>query len=455
MELNRKAQHLRTVFLKYLISIAIGLVLTIGLSILILEVFYQFGYIVPANYTENLLISEKSKITSADYFDKSMLPDNTNYIFVSKNGEIEESNMRNDIEKKAINFHNREGASNYPLSFMEIKRPEGYLIISYYLRPYYTNPWMESHLPQINTLYLIMLMVFCFIMIFVITVIYSRRLTKELRPILVASEKISEQNLDFKIGKTSIKEFNVVINGLEKMQVELSESLKKNWEEEENRKSQISALTHDIKTPLSIVRGNAELLNDTELTEEQETYTNFIIKNSNRISDYVSALMMMNKSNKFDNLDLEEIDISNVVNRIMEIAREITLAYNFTLLESINFDDGKLMVDIKSLERAIQNIFSNAIEYSPAESLIELKIFSTSGILNVIVLDSGPGFSKEDLVHGTKQFYRGDKSRHSSTNYGLGLFISNEIIEKHGGKLFLNNRSDAKGAEVRILMPYL
>lgn len=100
MELNRKAQHLKTVFLKYLISIAIGLVLTIGLSILILEVFYQFGYIVPANYTENLLISEKSKITSADYFDKSMLPDNTNYIFVSKNGEIEESNMRNDIEKK-------------------------------------------------------------------------------------------------------------------------------------------------------------------------------------------------------------------------------------------------------------------------------------------------------------------------------------------------------------------
>ncbi|MTV64584.1 histidine kinase dimerization/phospho-acceptor domain-containing protein, partial [Streptococcus pneumoniae] len=81
-------------------------------------------------------------------------------------------------------------------------------------------------------------------------------------------------------------EFNDVLNSLDIMKKALSDSLRENWIKEENKRSQISALMHDLKTPVSIVQGNAELLKVTDLTDEQKDYVEYIIKNSTRISDY-------------------------------------------------------------------------------------------------------------------------------------------------------------------------
>ena len=84
-----------------------------------------------------------------------------------------------------------------------------------------------------------------------------------------------------------------------------------------------------------------------------------------------------------------------------------------TISKSINCEDSDVMIDIQLFERVIQNIFSNAIQYSPDKSNIELLIMTTDKILSISVIDEGPGFSNEDLKRGTEQFYRGDKSRHS------------------------------------------
>ncbi|EGC82709.1 sensor histidine kinase [Anaerococcus prevotii] len=453
MELISKGQSLKNILFKYLLSIALGLVISVGLIIAFISASYQFKWIFPANYTENLILEKRTDISTSENFEKSLLPDNTSYIFISKDEKVIETNMNKNIQDIAFNYHKGSGNSNSNLSFMEIQRSDGYVLVAYKLKPYYRNPWMQKHLPQINVLLLILLIIFCFISIITITLIWAKKISKELNPLLEASEEIRKQNLDFQIKKSNVQEFNVILESLEKIKLGLSESLRTNWREEEKKRNQISALSHDIKTPLSIIKGNSELLGETNLTEEQQTYLNYIRKNTSRIDKYIQTLMLVNKSNQANELNFLEIKTEKFVENIEKLAKEFTSTYKLNLLEDINYGNGILIVDLKNFERAFLNILSNAEEHSPKNSTIELLICSKADELKISILDQGHGFTGEDLLYATDQFYQGDKSRHSKENYGIGLFVAEQIIKMHGGSLVLENRTDTIGAKVKILLP--
>lgn len=453
MELMSKGQSLKNILLKYLLSIGLGLVVSVGLIIAFISASYQFKWIFPANYTENLILEKRTDIATSKKFEKSLLPDNTSYLFLSKDEKVIETNMNKNIQDIAFNYHKGAVNSNSNLSFIEIQRSDGYVLVAYDLKPFYKSPWMQKNLPQINILLLILLIIFCLISIITITLIWAKKISKELNPLLEASEEIGKQNLDFQVKKSNIQEFNVILDSLEKMKVGLSESLRTNWREEEKKRNQISALSHDIKTPLSIIKGNSELLGETNLTEEQQTYLNYIRKNTNRIGKYIQTLMLVNKSNQANELNFLEIKTEKFVENIEKLAKEFTSTYKLNLLEDINYDDDFLIVDLKNFERAFLNILSNAEEHSPKNSTIELVICSKADELQISIVDQGHGFSSEDLLYATDQFYQGDKSRHSKENYGIGLFVAEQIIKMHGGSLILENRTDKIGAKVSILLP--
>ena len=453
MELKSKGQSLKYILFKYLLSIALGLVISVGLIIAFISASYQFKWIFPANHTENLILERKIDIATSKNFEKSLLPDNTSYLFLSKDEKVIETNMNKNIQDIAFNYHKGSGNSNSNLSFMEIQRSDGYVLVAYDLKPFYRNPWMQKNLPQINILLLILLIIFCLISIVTTTLIWAKKISKQLNPLLEASEEIGKQNLDFQVKKSNIQEFNAILDSLEKMKVGLSESLRTNWREEEKKRNQISALSHDIKTPLSIIKGNSELLGETNLTKEQETYLNYIRKNTNRIGKYIETLMLVNKSNQANELNFNEIRSKEFVENIERLAKEFTSTYKLNLLEDINYDDDFLIVDLKNFERAFLNILSNAEEHSPKNSTIKLIICSKADKLQISILDQGHGFTGEDLLYATDQFYQGDKSRQSKENYGIGLFVAEQIIDMHGGSLVLENRTDESGAKVSILLP--
>lgn len=453
MELKSKGQSLKYILFKYLLNIALGLVISVGLIIAFISASYQFKWIFPANHTENLILERKIDIATSKNFEKSLLPDNTSYLFLSKDEKVIETNMNKNIQDIAFNYHKGSGNSNSNLSFMEIQRSDGYVLVAYDLKPFYRNPWMQKNLPQINILLIILLIIFCLISIVTTTLIWAKKISKQLNPLLEASEEIGKQNLDFQVKKSNIQEFNAILDSLDKMKVGLSESLRTNWREEEKKRNQISALSHDIKTPLSIIKGNSELLGETNLTKEQETYLNYIRKNTNRIGKYIETLMLVNKSNQANELNFNEIRSKEFVENIEKLAKEFTSTYKLNLLEDINYENDFLIVDLKNFERAFLNILSNAEEHSPKNSSIELLISSKADELQISILDQGHGFTGEDLLYATDQFYQGDKSRHSKENYGIGLFVAEQIIDMHGGNLVLENRTDEIGAKVSILLP--
>ena len=453
MELKSKGQSLKNILFKYLLSIALGLVISVGLIIAFISASYQFKWIFPANYTENLILEKRTDIATSKNFEKSLLPDNTSYLFLSKDDKVIETNMNKNIKDVAFNYHKGSGNSNANLSFMEIQRSDGYVLVAYDLKPYYKSPWMQKNLPQVNNLFLSLLIIFCLISIITITLIWAKTISRELNPLLDASEEIRKQNLDFQVKKSNIQEFNAILESLEKIKLGLSESLRTNWREEEKKRNQISALSHDIKTPVSIIKGNSELLGETNLTEEQQTYLNYIRKNTSRIDKYIETLMLVNKSNQANELNFLEIRTEKFVENIEKLAKEFTSTYKLNLLEDINYDDDFLIVDLKNFERAFLNILSNAKEQSPKNSTIKLIICSKAAKLEISILDQGHGFTGEDLLYAKDQFYQGDKSRHSKENHGIGLFVAEQIIDMHGGSLVLENRTDEIGAKVSILLP--
>ncbi len=455
MGLSKNGQPLEVVFLKYLISVGAGLIFAITLSFIVLASFIRLNIIEPANYLETQIINNKSKIETNEIFDESLIPSDARYIFLSEEGKIIKTNMKGESIKKAIDFHDREEVSTSSSSFMEIKRKDGYVVINYLIRSHYTNAWIEKYFPKVDNLFVSLLFLFCLVNSLLITLFWGRRIKIQLSPMLEVSEKIAKNELDFKIEGSNIKEFNEVLNGLDKMRIALSDSLKENWTQQENKINQVSALTHDLKTPISIVMGNGELLRETDLTSEQKDYVEFIIKNSKRILEYTNALMDMIKSNKSDDLDLKKIKVSDFVDRICEIAKEMTLVNSRDLSLKPCYGEGFVNIDMKLFERVIHNVLSNAIQYSQKNSYIELNFFTDDKRLLIYVINSGSEFSKEDMVRGTEEFYRGDKSRHSSTNYGLGLYISSRILEIHGGKITLENDKNGGGAKVELEIPLI
>ena len=453
MELKTKGQSLKNILFKYLLIIGLGLVLSVGLILAFISASYKFEWIFPANYTENLILDKRTAIATSKNFEKSFLPYNSSYLFLSKDGKVIETNMNKNIQEMAFNYHKGSGYSNANLSFMEIQRSDGYVLVAYNLKPYYKSTWMQKNLPQINILLLILLIIFCLISIVTTTLIWAKKISKELNPLLKASDEIGKQNLDFHVEESNVKEFNSILVSLEKMKVKLSESLRANWKEEEKKRNQISALSHDIKTPISIIKGNLELLEETDLTSEQETYLNYVVKNTNRIGQYIETLMLVNKSNQANELNFLEIRVEEFAEKIEKITKEFTSTYKLNLIEEINYENGILIVDLKNFERAFLNILSNAEEHSPKNSTIELLISSKANELQISIVDQGHGFTGEDLLYATDQFYQGDKSRHSKENYGIGLFVAEQIIKMHEGSLVLENRSNEIGAKVSILLP--
>ena len=454
MGIKLKGQSLKIIFLEYLISVGIVLFLSLGLVILMFTTMYSLGFILPADYTENQIYERKNAIANTETFDKNLIPDNASYLLISKDGNIITSSMSKDEEERAIRYYNNERVYNTPsYSYMEILRNDGYCIIQYSVKPYFTNKFMVKYFPNVNAVYLSIIILVSLLNTLVVTIVWAKYLVKQLSPIFAVSKKISEQTLDFELHYSRVKEFNEVLFSLEKMRNALQESLIKEWIQEENKQKQISALIHDLKTPVSIVQGNAELLKKTSVTEDQSIYIDYILRNSNRISAYIKTLLIMNKNSNATEYQPQSLAVKTVSEQLVTVSKELMSINSNNLKTNVVVEDGIMSVDLKLLERALQNVLTNSIENNNGIVTLELNIKTVDKFLEISVLDNGKGFSDIDLIHAKEQFYRGDYSRHSATNYGIGLFITEQIIKLHGGSVILKNRETCHGAEVKFILP--
>lgn len=456
MAVKKKSVSLRVIFPVYLLSIATGLVLALLLFVGVMMLGQMAGIYIPANNAESTLLREKEAIASSSPFDAALIPQDCTYVLISENGDILQSSMSEADQRNALAYA-KDQSMVFPLrtgSYMAVERADGTCcIIHYYVIARYACPWMNAHLPSINVTALILLAASCLLGCTAITLLWARYLSGQLRPILSASEKIACEDLDFEIQPSGITEFNTVLQGLSEMKQALKASLLSQWQLEKNRREQIAALAHDIKTPLAVVKGNAELLAGTTLPETQREYLNYIQKNSVRIEQYTRALIEINQSDQAAAARPVHISGSALCQRLKETALELAAIKNQTVHFFASAVPEKLYLDPVLLERACANVVSNALEYNPVSASVDIRFVGEPGGFSVQVIDRGEGFSEEGLVKAAQQFYRGDKSRHCADHYGIGLYMAHQIMQMHKGRLILANNRDTPGACVTLWLP--
>lgn len=443
---KKKAISIFRLFLEHLIGLSIAIICLIIAVIIMVSLAFQSGFILQANYTDVKL--NQLEETLCENFDKNLLPLYCSYILIDDTGDIIESNMSNkDIEK--TRSYLLSGKKPYYDIYKEITQANGnILIIKYDMLAHFSNPLLHKAIPYPELIILLIPLTFIVLFAIITALIFSRKLKQNLIPIITATEKIEAQDLDFKIKPTKILEFNSSLNAIDKLKEALTVSLNKQWDDEQQRKSQLSALAHDIKTPLTIIKGNAELLLEEECSEENKELISYIQTSSNTIEKYLELLMgvVNNESLSFNR---ELVRLNNFMNDVTADALPLCKIKNikFNLQNYAKCDS--VYIDKELLKRAIINVIDNAVRYSYKNSAIDVVVSDNETHINFKINDYGKGFSEESLKKATQEFFTEDTSR-TNHNYGLGLNFAKKVVEMHNGILEIKNRAEIEGAIVSI-----
>ena len=261
-----------------------------------------------------------------------------------------------------------------------------------------------------------------------------------------ATQNIKEGNLDFVLDVEGKDEFSELCQDFEEMRRRLKESTEeKSLIEKENREL-ISNISHDLKTPITAVKGYVEGIMDgvADTPEKMDRYVRTIYNKTNEMDHLINELTFYSKIDTnlipytFSKLNVEDYfeDCSEEVGLELE-TRGIELVY-------ANYVEKDVMViaDGEQIRRVIHNIISNAIKYmDKPKGIIQIRIKDVGDFIQIEIEDNGKGIGPKDLPYIFDRFYRTDVSRNSSKGgSGIGLSIVKKILEDHGGKVWATSR---------------
>ena len=388
-------------------------------------------------------------ILRADKVTAEMIPALCDYVIFSENGEKIGGDLSEQYEQIAWNVAKYGNASG-KYFYKVIVRENEYVVLQYRLTPQYHSAFLREHFIGPQNVMIIMSVIGAVAIIIIPSIRFGKRIKKQMQPVLDAIGQIKDQNLEYETSCSGIKEFDDCLSAIDDMRDALRESLEKQWKTEQEKKQQMSALAHDIKTPLTIVRGNAELLSETELTTEQKKNITYVLNGTTQIQSYVKQLIDVTKSWNCSDVTYTTVRLEDFFADIKEQALGLVEIYHQKIDWKAEQSDKKVTIAYDPMFRAVMNVIQNAVEHSKENGIIYIDAKEQDDRLTFIVEDSGSGFTKEALLHGTEQFFMDDTSRNGEAHYGMGLFFAKTVAEKYGGGIKLSNSENTGGARVEI-----
>ena len=451
----KKPSSLKTAFWRFLFMLLGGLLGAVAVPFLFVTVSTTLGVTTYGNYSE-IRANELAPILAAtpDLSDVQ-IPMGIEYALLDKNYQLIETTLdENELEQAMRYATTGTIDQNLQKRYLLVTRENEYVVLQYYIGAQYTNEWMNEHLPSPDILLIVLIAAGGLFVCLLLTTRFAKKLRLQLVPLFEATSEVAKQNLDFEVGHSNIKEFEDVLISFSHMKESLKASLEQQWKAEQMQKEQIAALAHDLKTPLTVIQGNADLISVTELDEEQRLYAEYIGCSSEQMQLYIRTLIDISRAATGYQLNIEDIDLPAYIKQLREQIDALCQTKKIGLQMEIENLPAVLSADKLLLERAIMNVVNNALDYSPQDSSISISMIGNKGSLEISVTDAGPGFSQEDLMHAEEQFYMADHSRSSDLHFGMGLFITKSIIRQHGGQLILSNSKKTGGARVTISISY-
>ena len=261
-----------------------------------------------------------------------------------------------------------------------------------------------------------------------------------------ATQNIKEGNLDFVLEVDGTDEFAELCRDFEEMRRRLKESAEEKVLLDKENKELISNISHDLKTPITAVKGYVEGIMDgvADTPEKMDRYVRTIYNKTNEMDHLINELTFYSK------IDTNRIPYTfsklNVEDYFSDCAEEVGLELETRGIELVyaNYveDNVQVIADGEQIRRVIHNIISNAIKYmDKPKGIIQIRIKDVGDFIQVEIEDNGKGIAAKDLPSIFDRFYRTDVSRNSSKGgSGIGLSIVKKILEDHGGKVWATSR---------------
>lgn len=451
----KKAISLKVAFWKFLCMLLIGLTGAAAIPFSFIFVGVTTGFITYADYTERNTKNLVPVIAATPDLTDVQLPMGCGYLVLDKNYQMIKTSLEGDDLTHAMDYAvSGKINSNLSIQYLLVTRENEYVVLQYYIGSQFINKWFHQHFPSPETVLYILIGTNCIVVCVTLTTKFAKNMREQLVPLFEATKQVSQQNLDFEVGHSKIKEIEDVLCSFSDMKDHLKSSLEKQWSAELAQREQIAALAHDLKTPLTVIQGNIDLISETCLNDEQRLYAGYITESSGQIGVYIKTLIDISRTAAGYQLHLEEFDIADYMARIEVQAKALCLTKRLCLHMETGMDLGTFKADELLLERAIMNVIDNALDYSPPEGTVYVVVKKKDGLLQISIADEGIGFTAQALYHAQELFFMGDYSRTSNLHFGMGLYITSSVIEQHNGQLILKNSDKTKGAQVIIKIPY-
>ena len=277
-----------------------------------------------------------------------------------------------------------------------------------------------------------------------------------------AAERMGSGNLDEKIdfGDNRVDEVGELCESFENMRQKMSDFAKAKMRYEEENRQLISNISHDLRTPITTIKGYVEGIMDgvADTPEKQERYLKMIYSKANEMDSLINELSLYtNINNNAIPYEFHRVSVKDYFDDCMEEVYTTLLSRNMTLTyKNYCDDDVKVIVDPDQLKRVINNIITNAIKYTDKEyGQIDINIYDNDAEVKVSISDNGRGIDSDSLPHIFDRMYRADSARQSRGGSGLGLAICKKIVEEHGGNIYATSQLGVGTTIVFTLKKYI
>lgn len=293
----------------------------------------------------------------------------------------------------------------------------------------------------------------------------GRKISQPVDELMQAVEKIRQQDLSFTITYQGRNELGELCSAFNELRSELQGSLEREWRKQEEMRTMIATLSHDLRTPVTVIQGHIEGLARTEAGEKRqqrlERYLPVLEASSQRMTRLLNDMLLVSSLEEASFVIqsqpvqlAEALERKAAIYRLQAATHEIVFSYSYEDGHALANAPAPVLLDLHRLEQVLDNLFENALRYTPAHGQISLNCTQQPDRLLFILRDTGCGIAPVDLPHVFEKFYHGQgqpgEKAHRTT--GLGLYTCKLLVERHGGTIALQNHPSG-GCEVAFCLP--
>lgn len=444
------------------------------------------GVAYPANYGAAHAGEVAAALRARGSLDADLIPTAYRHVLLDAAGEVAGGDLADAALEDALDATRaaREGASggdepetlgSAGVTYVVVPLSDGTtcVLASEYL-PQYVSRELRDALPNPQDLMLVAGCAGSLAAVALVARRASRVLTRKMAPLAEAAGRIAREDLDFSVGTSNVRQIADVLAAMERMRAALAESLEARWRAERAQREQLAALAHDLRTPLTVVRANADFvaeelgelaggaaedtagpdrladaaaaaLDASRAAERLDAHVRLLIETS-RGQAAASARATVGTRELFGALAREAGALARARGTALSVEGDASL------------EGASVTVSADAVGRAVANVVSNALDHARGRVALTGRV--RDGALEVEVTDDGAGFSPAALEHGRERFFRDDAARGGAAagaHYGIGLAVADDVARAHGGSLLLANRTGeggrALGARVTLTLP--